>query len=67
LGEVSSRDRDATVVESLQHWKGWNARRESEEEGEYIDPLDAGPGVVHVEKDCVEQLTVKVKEIDIDP
>jgi hypothetical protein len=40
LGEVNSRDRDQSVVEELDQWKGWNARREGvPDEGE-VGPLD---------------------------
>jgi hypothetical protein len=64
LGEVSSRDRDARVVLGLAHWKGWNARRESEDEGEEVDPLDEG--VVKGDAKAVDDITVKVEEIGMD-
>jgi len=61
LGEVSSRDRDGGVVERLEHWKGWNARRESDDEGEDVDPLDEG--VVTEKGGAEEGITVAVEKI----
>jgi hypothetical protein len=63
LGEVSSRDRDASVVESLEHWKGWNARRESEDEGDDVDPLEAGPGPAEIGKGRAQGVVVEIREI----
>jgi hypothetical protein len=65
LGEVSSRDRDAYVVESLEHWKGWNARRESENEVEDLDPLEVPPQVVEIGKGSAEDVVVAVREINV--
>jgi len=65
LGEVSSRDRDAGVVESLEHWKGWNARRESENEVEDLDPLEVQPRVMEIGKGNAEDVMVEVKEINV--
>jgi hypothetical protein len=41
LGEVNSRDRDPSIVQELEHWKGWGAKHEiAKDEKEDMDPLD---------------------------
>jgi hypothetical protein len=62
LGEVSSRDRDAGVVSGLQHWKGWSARRESEDEDEGVDPLDEAAS----DKSGEQDVKAVVSEVGVD-
>lgn len=41
LGEVNSRDGNPSVVQELEHWKGWSAEHKVvEDEKEADDPLD---------------------------
>lgn len=41
LGEVNSRDRNPSIVQKLDYWKGWGAHHEPvSDEQEDIDPLD---------------------------
>jgi hypothetical protein len=42
------RPMDPKVVEELDQWKGWNARRDSETIEEDVDPLDEGEKVGEV-------------------
>lgn len=81
LGEVSSRDRDARIVRELGHWRGFVARRESENtEGEDEGPLGeksvSGESAVSVESegrldDAGEErksggVVVDVREVGVD-
>jgi hypothetical protein len=51
LGEVNSRDRDSSIVEELEHWKGWGVRHDvTDYEREDIDPLDPNGEVIVDEK-----------------
>jgi hypothetical protein len=61
LGEVSSRDRDDGVVAGLEHWKGWAARRESEDDGEDVGPLDEAEN----DKSGGQGVQVGITEVDL--
>lgn len=52
---------DPKVVEMLDHWNGWDARKASESMDEAIDPLDNGKKV-----DLVAEKAIRVEILEIE-
>jgi hypothetical protein len=62
-----TRPMDPKVVEELDHWKGWGARRESEAEDEDVDPLVESAKTERgtESKDLVLERTLKVEVMEV--
>jgi hypothetical protein len=62
LGEVNSRDRDPSIAQELEHWKGWSAKHEIvKDEKEDVDPLDEEPNNEVAEKTLIVERPQKEK------
>jgi len=65
LGEVNARDRDPSVVEGLEMWKGWSWKDGSGEEREDVDPLEETPAMDLAGEKGVGEVRIVIGEVEV--